>query len=277
MSTTTEETKPTGLFNNGFFKRMAQGVGNGAGATFNKDQMWIFYPEEKEKTYHTAPLYNLLLDLQVHFDNGRFSLCNTAYSDSHGECGECVKINSYGNANLPQSVMAYLSYIFELDGQTKKSKKGKEYEVNPEQIVQVSSGKKKVNFAELTEAFNNQIFMEEVWKIKRLTDGGIAPPVPANQKSLGKQLDVKKAKPHVEKYQDKPIGEIVGVILSGYQNVKVGHQDFVEAGVVFPSWMIEQQERLADQASRNPMEIDNITTQEEGQAVLSSMDSLDGE
>ena len=184
-------------------------------------------------------------DLHIHYVKGmaKAPLCNLLYFDDDDEnayCEYCQMDTRFGK-NRPVRVKTYLSFIFELLGKKGTSKDGeKEFDINPVKLVEVSAGKQNCNFMELDDAVNNDllsVYDDEgsIWKITKQKKG-ISVPIPADLRKLGKQFDPKVPKEILDKYNPDNFkaGELMGLILSQYSNIKKDHPMFEEIGVIWP-------------------------------------------
>lgn len=190
----------------------------------------------KNIPYHVKWLgdLNSSLPLKVHFPN---IICNKMYSDSMS-CEECEKVVAYmgqEKLNTPKTVWAILGYVYDLVGTKFTSKKtGNEYDVSPVAVIEISSGKKGINFENLEQYHNSGLFMDDVWVVKR-GEGGIDKPCVADVRLLGKQFNDKIPEDVLTKYLKMPPGEMRGLIFSCYTNTKWNHPDIKEAGIIAPS------------------------------------------
>ena len=196
-----------------------------------------FIPE-KGTPYHVKWLTDLdsALPLQVHFPN---IICEKMYSDCMG-CSECEKTVSYKGVerpNTPKRIWALIGYVYDLAGKTYTSKKtNKEYPENPIKIIEISSGKKDINFENLEQYHNSGILMDDVWIVKRLVEGGMDKPAPADVRLLHNfsseiHPDFLEKVTNINSMSD---AEKRGLIFASYANARFGHPDIVEAGFIKP-------------------------------------------
>lgn len=186
-------------------------------------------------------------NIHVHYIKGQPKppLCNLIYfddDDPSAYCDFCQLDSSYGGKNKPVKVKVFLSFIYELLGKMKPSKDGTtEYKVNPVKLVEISCGKQNINFLELEDAVTKGKLLSiyddpaNIWKVSKL-DKGISQPITADLRKLGKQFDTAVPQEILDQYSKEnfPSGELKGLIISSYGNVKKDHPMFEEIGVIWP-------------------------------------------
>lgn len=218
----------------------------------------------KNKVVHIVPLFcpfelgkdNELIkySFKHHFCLGKASiLCEKSYSDSNGQCTECEKTNSFGQANYPTTTLTFPAYVLDLKGQTYTSKKtGKESPENPEKIIEIPSGKKQVNWDILQEAFYDGDFMDTIWKVKKI-EGGFTIQK-ADIKKLGNQLDISVPQEILDKYSNLTMGQRIGISLSIYSGVNWKHTDLTSEGIVPPFTLPGDSDTDDEQFSESDLE-----------------------
>lgn len=182
-------------------------------------------------------------NLAVHYVRGEPAppICNLLYFDEDDDNAECdyCKMETSNGFNTPALVKPLICYVFDLVGKERTSKDGtKKYKQDPVKIIEIPCGPSKAHFQEIEDGHNHNYLSifdnpENLWKMSKL-ERGFKSPTPVQMRTLGNQFDPKVPDNVLEFYKDKTAGEIQGLILSSYGNLKKDHPMFKELGVVWP-------------------------------------------
>ena len=195
-----------------------------------------------EQPYDVLLLTDFFFDPSVHFLKGQQpTLCNKMYFDEEViDCEDCKKPGFKGKGtNIPAHLFCTVGYVLNLVGSKKKSKDGtKEYDENPIKVIEIIPGRDEENHEELRTALAEGYFKwnpkePNVWRIKRLAEGGIDKPRLLSAPELKKMAFPAVVPEEVlDRFSKKTQGEIIGYVLSCYGNQK--REKLEEYGAIFP-------------------------------------------
>jgi hypothetical protein len=185
------------------------------------------------------------VEVAVHFTNTGLTLCNFMYSeqdDPEANCMLCDQTDPRtGNKQFPAVIRAFLVFCYDLIGTKKQSKNGKEYDMNPLTVLTLPHGRKKVILDALNEADNTGDLLysgKNIWKIRRIKGAGFNPPTlltPGEFKKFSQQYDPEVPQDIMDRVEKMTPGELQGILLSIFGNLKQDFQEFKNLGIVFPS------------------------------------------
>ena len=211
---------------------------------YNNDLLWKLQMD-KGFPYNIAILSKYFIDLKIHFVKGKGAvLCDKMYfekGDPEAYCEECTKPGYMGEGiNYPATVRVFVGYCFDLKDQKGKTKKGDEFTHNPLKLIEVQAGGRKCpNWEKLEEASNEDCLVFDpseadpsVWRFKRKEDKGMDVPSILHPKDA-KKLPYKTEVPEeiLLEWGTKTQGEILGIILSAYGNLK---KELFSSDFIFP-------------------------------------------
>lgn len=229
------------MVNAGFLNR-AEEIVKSQPKTFN-GSLWKLNMGKGEP-YNIAIISPHTLNLLVHFCTGSpATLCNKMYfeaNDPEAQCDGCEQPGYQGKGtNNASFVKVMIGYVFDLvDKETTRN--GRTYKENPLKIIEVTGGKKQANFENINDAVNGGYLTyskEEpnIWRMKRLAEGGMAPPVILSKPELKKLQFNPNTLPDeiLDRYMAIDRAKILGQLISGYGNLR---KDELESmGFEFPT------------------------------------------